>query len=111
MVSDEKQRVLYYLWSQVMVAVRFMTGPQAPYRIGSDDVSMQHATPDDIYGWVDDCEDRLGFDVSNVRAAVTDYLVVRDGEAGGCEPHEVDAVLSQALWEMGGGKRHAAGGR
>lgn len=102
MVTDDMQRVLYYLWSKVMVEARRMTSPAGRYEVGPDDIAMQHATGDDILGWVDDCEARLAFDVSNMRAAAIDYLAARDGVKAGFEDHEVDGVLSQALYEMGG---------
>lgn len=102
MVTDDMQRVLYYLWSKVMVEARRMTSPAGRYEVGPDDIAMQHATGDDILEWVDDCEARLAFDVSNMRAAVIDYLAVRGGVKAGFEEHEVDGVLSQALYEMGG---------
>lgn len=102
MVTDDMQRVLYYLWSKVMVEAQMMSGPAGKYEVGFDDVAMQHAPGDDILGWVDDCEARLAYDVSNMRAAAIDYLTVRDGVKAGFEEHEVDGVLSQALYEMGG---------
>lgn len=100
-MTDEMQRVLYHLWSQVMVETRRMTSPAGRYEVGPDDVAMQHAPGDDILGWVDDCEARLAFDVSNMRAAAIDYLAARDGVKAGFEEHEVNGVLSQALYEMG----------
>ena len=101
-MSELKQRILYYLWSLVMMEVRRMTSPAGKYEVGPDDIAMQHAPGDDILGWVDDCEARLAFDVSNMRAAAIDYLAARDGTKAGFEAHEVDSVLSQALYEMGG---------
>lgn len=100
-MTDLKQWVLYHLWAQVMVEARMMSGPAGRYEVGPDDVAMQHAPGDDILGWVDDCEARLAFDVSNMRAAAIDYLAARDGVKAGFEDHEVDGVLSQALYEMG----------
>ena len=100
-MNDLKQRVLYYLWSKVMVEAQQMTSPAGRYEVGPDDIAMQHAPGDDILMWVDDCEARLAFDVSNMRAAAIDYLAARDGVKAGFEEHEVNGVLSQALYEMG----------
>ena len=100
-MTDDKQGVLSYLWSKVRMEVRRMTSPAGKYEVGPDDIAMQHAPGDDILMWVDDCEARLAFDVSNMRAAAVDYLAARDGVKAGFEDHEVDGVLSQALYELG----------
>lgn len=43
-----------------------------------DDAAMFGASDDDVMGWVDDLEHRVGFDVGDWRAATLDYLMARD---------------------------------
>ena len=69
------------LWNDVVTAGRAMrldkTGPA--YEWGIDDDAMRDATADDLLAWVDDAESRMGCDVGDFRAAVLDYLIIRDG--------------------------------
>ena len=82
--------VLDWLWNRVIGRVGAMrldrTGPA--YDVGEDDHAMRTATPEEGFGWIDDCEARLGCDVADARAALVDYFAVRDG---------IDADLADVL--------------
>lgn len=51
--------------------------------VNEDDCAMLVGSADDLFAWVDDLEYRVGLDVTDMRAAVLDYVAARDG-SGGC---------------------------
>lgn len=89
---------LAWLWGRVIACVAVMrldrTGPL--YAVGHDDVMMREATPDEAFGWIDDCEARLGCDVADAREAMTTFMLARDGSPG--DP-DVRAALAPSLYE------------
>jgi hypothetical protein len=64
-------------WQAVLDALQVATGGNAP---DDDDRGMSEACDDDLRLWVEDLQDRLGFDMVDVRPAVEAYIASRDGE-------------------------------
>lgn len=97
----DRAAALNWLWHRVMAQVGAMrldrTGPM--YGPGPDDQTMREAAQDDAFGWIDDCEARLGCEVSSARAALVDFMLARDGTPG--DP-DVAAALQSALSEARG---------
>lgn len=79
--ASDRAAALEWLWTRVLDHVQKMRldGSVALYEIGTDDVLMRDAPADDCFGWIDDCEARLGCDVADARAALLEFIVARDG--------------------------------
>lgn len=94
-VSD-RAAALDWLWERVLHHVRLMRldGTGAPYVVGHDDVMMREAAADDCFAWIDDCEARLGCDVSDARAALLEFVIARDGTT---DPDIDNTVLREAV--------------
>lgn len=75
---------LRMIWAAVMVAYNAASAynnPEWRDRDEDSDEYAMHGTSDaDLIGWVDDLEDRVGLDVSDMRAAVATYCTERAGE-------------------------------
>lgn len=86
------------LWSDIARAAREMTGKGlGPHGWDDEDEAMRQSGHDDLTTWVADLEDRVGYDVGSMRAAVLAYIAWDDRDAfTGLE----DAVLASALVEI-----------
>lgn len=75
---------LKMIWAAVMVAYNAASACNNPeWRDrdeSSDEYAMHSASDADLIEWVDDLEDRVGLDVSEMRAAVATYCTERAGE-------------------------------
>ena len=67
---------LQNLWNVAMAALKATQG-SAP---SEDDEAMREAGSDDLIGWVDDLEDRVGLDVADFREAIVAFCAARDAE-------------------------------
>lgn len=45
--------------------------------LSEDDLGMETAADDDLRGWVDDLESRIGLDVTEFRAAIEAFIEAR----------------------------------
>ncbi len=91
---------LEWLWDRVIehvAAMRLSTGER--YEACTDDVMLRDASAADCLGWLDDCQARLGCDVTAARAEMMAYLAVRDGIPG--EPAVGAAIAPALLHAMG----------
>lgn len=101
--DTDRTAALDWLFERVILHVTaFRLGNGSPYEVDSDDVAMRTASQEDCFGWLDDCEARLGCDVAGARAAMTDFLLARDGGT----PEELNVALREALGEARG-RMHA----
>ena len=62
-------------WAQQPDALR---GPEP--EVNEDDCAMLGASAEDLLAWCDDLEARCNMDVTEMRAAVLDYIIVREGD-------------------------------
>lgn len=97
--ESDRAAALQWLWGRVISHIATMrldrTGPV--YELQPDDLSMRDASQDNAFGWLDDCEARLGCDVADARAALVDYMFARDGAPGAQDVAEaLTAVLREA---------------
>lgn len=94
-------------WAVVLGNLHYLQG-----FCGFDDAAMATAAQDDLFAWVDDLESRLGYDVATLRAAMLDFVTLRDdvGIAGIvahaaelAAPRHVAAYIARnpgALWNV-----------
>jgi hypothetical protein len=69
-VSTEK---LATLWAAAMSALA--AAQSAPADV--DDLGMESADADSLFGWVDDLQDRVGLNVDDFRSAIEAYASAR----------------------------------
>lgn len=88
------QQAIDNAWAAVRAAGMAMRSPATgAYTWGKADDDMESAGPADLFAWVDDVADRLQFDETNFRAAVMDYLLLRDGAPQGMTATDHAAAL------------------
>lgn len=81
-MSASAELLTFEAWEAVEIAAKAMSTDTGPYAWGEDDAGMADAESNDLLGWADDCEARLGADASNFRSAVLDYIAIRCGGDG-----------------------------
>lgn len=75
------------LWNSVIAELECATdrwnvtvdpaGHNGDYKADEDDQGMATASDDDLIGWCDDLESRIGMDVEDMRDAIADYCAAR----------------------------------
>ena len=81
-MSNANELLTVEAWEAVEIAAKAMATDTGPYAWDEDDAGMADAESDDLLGWVDDCEARLGANVGDFRSAVLDYIAIRCGGDG-----------------------------
>jgi hypothetical protein len=71
---ERTQRELYALAMQQLANSQGSTN--------GDDAGMETADDESIIGWMDDLRDRVGLEVSNVKATLQAFIGVRSGAVG-----------------------------
>ena len=81
-MSNANELLTVEAWEAVEIAAKAMATDTGPYAWDEDDAGMADAESDDLLGWVDDCEARLGADAGEFRSAVLDFIAIRSGGQG-----------------------------